>query len=488
MASKSQHPFYTHMIEDWQLGLDSYEGERKIKSKGSEYLMPTSGQREDGYGTPNSAGQHAYDAMLCRAVYPDIYAEAVNAAIGIMHREPAKIDLPAALEPMRENCTLLGESLLMVLRRINAQQLITGRVGLLADIRTSKDVERPILVLYNEMDIPNWDDTSVTSDALDVRLVLLDESGPVLTDSLNWEVKERFKVLALVGQDNELDENGIYCFADLGSECDIAAAEYIPVTRKGVTLDHIPFTFINSKDLSPTPEKPPLSGLASLCLTIYRGEADYRQHLFMQSQDTLVRIGAQDEGESVRTGAGAVIDVRQGGDAKYIGVTSTGLSEQRQSLENDYKRATQKSGQLTDATSNAKESGDALRIRVAAQSATLPQIAQAGAAGLQLVLRSLARWYGANEEEVIVTPNLNFTAPELDGKTLVELLTAKGMEAPLSSKSIHAWAREQGFTSLTYEEEIAEIKKEEPLIVTDLTSPPDLDGNDESEEGDDANE
>jgi hypothetical protein len=217
-----------------------------------------------------------------------------------------------------------------------------------------------------------------------------------------------------------------------------------------------------------------MDGLAKLCLAIYRGEADYRQNLFMQGQDTLVRIGAQgDEDDTVRTGAGARIDVPLGGDAKYIGVSSNGLPEQRQALENDYKRAVQKSGQLLDATSRAKESGDALRIRVAAQTATLPQIAMTGAAALERVLRSLAEWYGANPDDVKVTPNLNFTEADLNGQTLVQIMQSKGLGAPISEESIHEWMQDQGFTKQTYEEEQKRLAGEEPPPGSDLSSPVD---------------
>ena len=90
----------------------------------------------------------------------------------------------------------------------------------------------------------------------------------------------------------------------------------------------IPFVFINSKDLSTIPDKPPLDSLARLALAIYRAEADYRQNLFMQGQDTLVRIGStfeqDDENKAVRMGAGARLDMPVNGDAMYIGVSGKG--------------------------------------------------------------------------------------------------------------------------------------------------------------------
>lgn len=483
MSAKSVHPLYTAVLSKWELGRDSYAGEQAIKDKGTQYLPATSGQIADGAdtGNKNSIGWKSYEAYKMRAVYPDIYSEAVEAAIGIMHREPPKIDLPEVLEPMRNNATLLGESLEMLLRKINSRQLITGRVGLLGDIKNDRGDVRPVVALYSELAIRNWDDTSLHDDDVDVRLVVLDESGFEMETDFSWVFKNKYRVLGLVGPDGTINTQGTYGSVLLEDSDEITGRPLQTPSLSGKTLDHIPFVFINSKDLSATPDKPPLEGLANLCLTIYRGEADYRQNLFMQGQDTLVTIGRidNDEDDPIRTGAGAHIGVPQGGDAKYIGVSSNGLPEQRQGLENDYKRAITKSGQLLDATSRAKESGDALRIRVAAQTATLPQIAKTAAAGLEKVLKSLASWYGANPDEVVVTPNLNFTEADLNGQTLVQILQAKGLGSPHSQESIHEWMQDQGFTKLTYEEELKRLTTEENdrLPGSDFVSPVDRDKN-----------
>jgi len=476
MSAKSVHPLYTAMLEVWKLGRDSYGGERAIKEEGTTYLPPTSGQVEDGQGSSKTPGQYAYEAYKQRAYYPDIYKEAVEAAIGIMHRKPPTIELPDALADMEENATLLGESLEMLLRKINAQQLKTGRVGLLGDIRTDGTEVRPVIVTYNELAIRNWDDTSTTQDDVDVRMVVLDESGYQLGTDFAWVYKNRYRVLGLVDESNELAVNGKYA-TKLFEETEVIDGSQLEIPSiMGTPLELIPFTFINCKDLSPTPDSPPLEGLANLCLAIYRGEADYRQNLFMQGQDTLVTVGRQaDPDDPVRVGAGARIDVPLGGSASYIGVNSQGLPEQRQALENDYKRAVQKSGQLLDATSRAKESGDALRIRVAAQTATLPHIAKAGAAGLEKVLKALAVWHGADPEQVVVKPNLEFTEADLNGQTLVQILTAKGLGAPVSYESIHTYMAEQGFTRQTFEEEMERINKEAPAEGTGVGSPLDND-------------
>lgn len=473
------HPYYHAFSDRWETCIDSYDGEDAIKEATIRYLPATSGHRLDGFPTEGTTGYFAYQAYLLRAVYPAIYKTAVEGAIGIMHREPAKIELPKQLEPMRENCSLLGESLQMFLRRINARQLITGRLGLLADLKKDGDKARPVIAVYNETSILNWNDVAMHDEDVDLKFVLLDESSYEMDDDFSWSHVEKFRALLLSDEAGNIVDNGIYASATVSEVSQLVAAVKTAPNYMGKRLDKIPFVFINSKDLSPKPDAPPFSELANLCLAIYRGEADYRQSLFMQGQETLVRVGFNDtdddDGDAVRTGAGSRIDVPIGGDAKYIGVSASGLGEQRQALENDYNRAIQLSGQLLDATSRAKESGDALRIRVAAQTATLPQIAMAGAAGLEKILKIVAEWLGANPDEVKVSPNLNFTEADLNGQTLVNIMQAKTLDAPLSEESIHEWMQEQGFTKITYDEEKQRLANEEPKPGTgkDFPSPVD---------------
>jgi len=162
-------------------------------------------------------------------------------------------------------------------------------------------------------------------------------------------------------------------------------------------------------------------------------------------------------------GANASIVLPTGGEAKFIGVDSAGLSEMRTALENDRAEASQRGGQLLDAVSRQKESGEALRIRVVARTATINQIAKTGAFGLEQSLKQIARWIGANDAEVSVTPNLDFVDDGLNAKELVEFLTAKSLGAPISTKTIHKIMEEKGVTELDLAEELAEIESEDPI-------------------------
>ena len=468
MSISTKHPQYRDIRIDWETMRDTHAGERKIKEEGQKYLPPTSGMVANGVNdldNIHAPGYQAYQAYKMRAQFPDIVFEAVEALLGIMHHKPATIELPSVMEPLLEKATIRNESLQMLLRRINEEQLITGRCGILAEPVNGTTAQLPYIALYQAEHIINWDDGNRDGIAVDnLNLVVLDESEDERTDVFTWENKTKYRVLVLGGaRENEPMGQGVYrqgVFRE--QDANFNEADLIDPSIRGNTLNEIPFVFINSKDIVAMPDKPPLLGLANLVLTIYRGEADYRQALFMQGQDTLVVIGG-DEKDKYQIGAGASLTVPIGGDAKFIGVESAGLAEMRLALENDHNRASQKGGQLMDSVSRERESGDALRIRVAARTSSLNQIALTGAYGLQENLRQIARWIGANPEEVNVTPNTDFIDDQLGGEELVRLMTAKSMGAPLSARSIHKLEQDKGLTEFDYEKELEEIEDEVPM-------------------------
>lgn len=489
MAINSTHPAYSVMLPDWQLMRDAYMGERAVKARGQTYLPPTPGQKLDGMSTANSPGMVAYEAYKLRAKFPDYVSEAVERYIGLLHSKEATIELPPQLEGLRERATVDGESLLALLRRINEQQLVAGRLGLMLDFPANPDPGAPLpyVATYFAETIRNWDESNDGQGVNSLELVVLDESGPVRQQDFEWKNEERYRVLMLgmappsAGPDgsnpdkpNDPTEGvgpktymqGVFSQQDVSSGFNMAAMK-TPMYR-GKALEELPFVFVNSKDIIAAPDNPPLLGLGRLCMTIYRGEADYRHTLFLQGQDTLVTIGTvSQDGEvkngddALRVGAGARIAVDLHGDAKYIGVGAEGLTEQREALMEDRKEAESKAGTLISPSAGRQESGDALTARVAAQTASLMQIAKAGALALENLLKVAARWMGADEKAVKVSPNLEFAPVLITGQEATQLMAARAMGMPLSLESIHGVLADRGLTKFDYETELDKIEQED---------------------------
>ena len=197
----------------------------------------------------------------------------------------------------------------------------------------------------------------------------------------------------------------------------------------------------------------------------------------MSGQDTLVITGYDiNQGDSDGNpsadakpiiGSGAYLNIpAENGDAKFIGPDSNALSEQRESLNDDYQRAGEEGIKLL-STGAGAEAAETLRIRVAARTATLQTIAQTAATGLESALRQAAEWVGANPDDVKVEANLDFIDETQDPKDLIAYATAKKSKVPLSWKSVHNILRQKDYTELTFEEELEQIEEEADMDAFD---------------------
>lgn len=485
MAVITVHPQYEVFRPLWEKMLDCFKGADHIKTLGTKYLPALPSMDYDGMGVGED-GYKRYTAYLSRARFPEYVTDAVLNHGGTLHRKPAVINLPEGMEFLRDKATSKGEGLDQLLRRINELQLRDGRLGLLVDLPAGESRgTMPYIAVYEALAIRNWDDGEHTLGSTNLNLVVLDESKDVFNhDSMDWSWKFMYRVLALGSvETDEAEESGaVYkqWMTEIvsGGESDGSESRGDTITPmyNGRTMERIPFVFCNAMDLVTEPDRPPLLTLANASIGIYQGEADYRQSLFMQSQDTLVVKGGVtnanqvDDKAPIRVGAGARIDVQPEGDAKYIGTNSQGIPEQRKALEADHTDAAARSGQLTSSESASQESGDALRIRTATKTASLVGIAHTGAAALQEALRMIAEWMGLNPEDVKVTPNVDFSKSVMLGQDFVQIMTAKNLGAPLSHQSIHTWLEDNGMTNLSFEDEM-EILASEKTKYKDLLTP-----------------
>lgn len=490
MSVDEKHPKYDLFVEDWQQMSDTFDGERVVKDAGTTYLPATANMIADGMNNENQTGYKAYQAYKTRAVYHDFVKDAINMMVDIMNRKPAQIKLPAQLEPLRAKITAEGHSIKALLRDINFHQLLHSRFGLLVDVRSGEGpTALPYIATYEAPNIINWDMGRREDNKSDLDFLVLEETESERS-GFQWEEQDKFRVLLapgsdmveLLGENSGGDADKFWAIPVRGKDGSLAGSTAIQPTIAGRGLPYIPFTFINAGDLESDPEAPVLIGLSNLTLAIYRGEADYRQTLFMQGQDTLVIIGAfmqDDDNDTLKVGSGARIEVPLGGDAKYIGVSSEGLQEQREALKADKEQAAERGARLLDFGDTARQSGDALRIRVAARTTTLRTLAITGAEGLERSLKQIAEFVGANPDEVVVEPNLDFTDDAFTGQDILEYMQAKAMGAPLSLKTIHRNFRRKELTDKTFEEEMQEIEGERELTLGTVLDPTKDDGGEE---------
>jgi len=496
MAVDSKHPSYTKHVRDWQACRDVYEGQSAVvcRDGGKRYLPPTQGQLIDMKEKPE-IGKANYEAYRDRALMGGFFSNAIDLFLGLLWHGPTKFELGPLESLFGENrpATFGGETLTQLLRSMHVEAMKTGRLGLIGDLPGGEETTaapQPYIELYETEQIINWDDGGKDLPRSKLNLVVLDESTWERTADLGWEHKCYYRVLWL-GKLAQNEATGTYRAGKVEGSISFSPTSLEQPNVRLKPLDEIPFVFVSPKSLTTRIEPPPLIDLVRRVLALYRMDADYRQHLHMCGQDTLVTSGAsEDEVKSV--GAGAHIAL-QNPDAKayFIGVESQGLAETRAAIENDQALCAKNAGELLSDNSKQRESGDALSERTGRKGASLNDIADMCAEGLQRMLRILAKWLGhspAEVEQIKVIPNKKFGTPEFKADELLKLVQTAVLNGPITIKSIYDWQVAHGFPAAPTWEDYQKEKRSELETMADLLPMPPPKPGDDDEEEDDAAE
>jgi len=400
-AVSTPHPLYEQNKDDWQICRDAFSGQKAVKTRDVTYLPKPSG-----FNAMKDKGVAAYDAYKKRAQFPEIFAPTVRGIVGTIHGADWQIELPNALEPLRERATLDGLTLELLSRRITGEILTMGRYGLLADAPVMGG--EPYISTYKAETIVNWDDDS--------SLFVLNESD-YFRDGFIWKYLNKYRVLELV--------EGRYIQRMFENDDPTGSEEIQPSARGGAILNRIPFVIVGAKDLTPEVEEPPLIGIARAALAYYRLDADYRHQLYNSGQETLFIIN----GEAPEYVGAGVVHTMSGTaettpDAKYVGPSGKTIDAHRQARMDELHRAADAGAKLFAEDGGANESGDARRLRYSSETANIKTIAMSSAAGLRQALRYAAEIAGANPDEVVVEPPTKMLEPVMTGQEALQLVQA----------------------------------------------------------------
>jgi hypothetical protein len=453
VAVSDHHPLYTDREAEWKLMRDSYR-ETTIKAASTDYLpMP------GGFVVQPDAGAAMYAAYMLRAEFPEITLPTLAGTVGVIHRVEAQIDLPDALLPLTETATKDGQPLEAFHQRITTEILSQGRFGVLVDAANLEDpIEKamseargglPWLSGYTAESIINW--------APDRSTYILDESGQRFDpESFAHKEYKQFRVLRWDGttytQQVYTPDPGPLFTPEAGG--------------RGTKFTEIPFSVVGPRDMNLLPDDPPLLGVARAALSLYQLSADWRHQMFHSGQETLFLFGWSDKQVPAAIGAGVIATAGKDARAEYVGPAGTGIEAHRQAIIDKRLHAVQAGARLFDAgDKHAAESGDALSIRYAAQTATLTTVSVASARCLERSLRFAALMVGANPEEVVVRPNLKFIDTVLAPDQALNLV--KSWQAGAMSKLSLFENLQRGeivSPERTFEEEESLIQAEGPAL------------------------
>lgn len=418
MTVEAKHPVYDEFINIWKMMRDCEAGEEAVKDRGETYLaMPS------GFKGQSDGGLAMYQAYSLRAEFPDILQPTLAGMVGLIHRIDANVtglEDNKPLSYMWEKCTRDDRLPLEIFhRRITQEILLMARYSVLTDVPSGEgpsnwEAGNPYFVGYRTEQLINWSE-------FENDMFVLDESRKVrgAGDEFSWIDEKRYRVLRLVDGKYQMQ---LYTGAEMNANKLVD-----PITRgSGISSDRslkeIPLVVAGPREIGTRDvDQPPLKGVARASLSIFQLNADYRHQLFMTGQETLFVSGVEDPPRTV--GSGVVIGLPENGKAEYVAPKGTGIEAHRTAMTDARQNAVAAGVRLFDTQAKA-ESGEALRIRSAAQTATLITIAQASAATLEKALRYAAIFVGQDPNEIVVKPNLDFVEQKMnptDAKALTEV-------------------------------------------------------------------
>lgn len=476
MPISTQHPEYLRQVPKWTKSRDTIEGEERVCEKITTYLPVPPGLNE-GATTALVSGSRVihtrYSFYASFAEFPEIVGPTIEAFQGIIHDNNApKIELPPELRYLIQNATVDGSTLLQLWKTVTRELLSGGRISLLGEIH--EETDQVVLCPYVAETLINWRE-EVKRNGGDVELIVFREfrSEPTPEDEYILKDKVYYRELRL--------EDGKYVVrvwkaedtladATVVQDDDTDALGFVSPMLLGGAFDFIPITVLNANGLGLEYGPIPALPLAKIALSIFRKSATYHRALYVKGDPQAVIAADMDEEDLPTTvGGGELWLIPAGGQAKYLDIDGQGIPMNRQSIQDLFERFMREGGRLMEQVDkiNPSESGVAVEKRLNAQQVTLVSLVIEAGLGMQTALRMLGKMRGMSEEaveKIIFEPNLKFAASPIDGDELVKIITAKNQGLVLSHKSIHERIAAAGVTNKTYEEEVAEIEKEEPPL------------------------
>lgn len=284
----------TAMLDVWETMQDSMLGQKAIKEKGTRYL---SKPNADDVSESNSA---RYESYKQKALYYPVTQRTAAGFLGEIFTKAPQIELPKEMTAMHTNMDGSGSTAIQFSKNLTKHLLTKGRAGLLADFPktsgavTVADLEakkiQPTIKLYNADSIINWRVDVVGAVAV-LGMVVLSEDHQEPNGKFGYTSIRKYRVLELVEGQATVEvwskPEGATAFAGEGVTV-LKGAD-------GKSLNELPFYFVGAEDNGPTPNQPPLLGLAYINIGHYCNSADVEDSAYFCGQPTLIVTGLTQE-------------------------------------------------------------------------------------------------------------------------------------------------------------------------------------------------
>lgn len=406
MPIDSPHPAYSANIAKWKRCRDAYEGEDAVKAAAASYLPMLGGQTAQ-----------EYEAYKTRALFYEAVGRTIDGFTGAVARKEPLVKVPAKLQPVIDDITADGVDLLEFIKRICAENLLMGRMGLLVDFDETR--QRSYLSLYTAESIINWFNGGKDG-------VILQETVYVA------DPKDKFK-LAVVTQYRELlIENGVYVVNFWRRKTGAGGADplgewQIVETRtpqvRGAALTELPWFWLTPSGSTPAVDKPPLIGLVNVAMSHYRSSADLEHGRHFTGLPTLWISGDRGD-EPIHIGAATVLRLPDpAAKCGYAEFTGQGLGSIENALESKERMMAALGAAVIGDRRKGVEAAETARIRSSGETSLLMGVVNTVEEVIEAALQKAAGWMGL-ADKIEVEVNRDFVDIQLAPQQIVALLQA----------------------------------------------------------------
>lgn len=496
MPVDEKHPQYENREYEWRQLRDTNDGTTAIKRSGILYLpMPNAMLRkpkinipegiESDRGSKNTSPQNqlttkapwnhnnaAYSAYLQRARFPEITANCRRGLVGIATKKSSSINLPSSLQYLEGNATPDGLNLEDLYERIVSELLVTGRYELLVEPLQSNNTFT--LITYNAESFVNWKQAFIDD--------MIRPFIAVFEEKISANEKDRFTHEASTIQNALfiLDDEGLTeiqgkVYAKQNFKDGVESGPLIIPTHMGKPSKTIPLTVITPMGLSFNVVASPLLGVSDIAISIYQKDADMSQSEFLTCNPMLVTSGVDsDEVPDIIGSAVSWNFPNEQAKAYYVEPSSNCLAHMNERILALFNEAKIYGASLLSAEKKAAESAETERLRQASRGATLKEICNSAAEGINNAIKQIAEWQGLPvNDEKFFEANLDFSEVNLSPQAMDNLLKS-WMNGAISYETYFTNLQEGGVIpkDKKADDEMAQIESERPALDLTNASPP----------------
>lgn len=380
------NPDNLYYESEWMILRDCMLGEKQVKSRTTAYVPHSKGFENDEYA-----------AYIERASFYNMVARTVSGMLGtLFRRAPIHSGIPANVDT--NNVGFEKESLYSLMRNASQDIIHVGRVGALVDRSADTDDDGdPYIVLYPVESILRWTFGIVKGRRVPVSITLR-ESKVYESETEANVVRTEYRKLILRGgiYSQELYESTI----DKDAEITDNPIIVIP-TRRGQTLDFIPFEFINSTSNKADVERPQLVDVARLNISHFQSSAQLEHGRFYTGLPVYYCSADSNDKTEFTLGPSTVWKLPQEGRAGIIEFNGSGLKSLETALEQKESQAASLGGRLIGvSTQSTAESDNMTAMKERNENALLLNIAFSLETAFTKLIKYVA-WWQDNTDSVV---------------------------------------------------------------------------------------